>query len=388
MNVLKTYQLTLPFDLIVSIKHTYYDIQKLVQERGNKIISLPAFHQSNDKSISNFVSMCKKLETFIGPLQKNVMYLLAFHYLKSKYVTLLMTKNMKDTTALSVAVDDCLKNIQQAIVDGSFCLNEMYLDLSIESQSEVKQLAKFVKKQFSGSYKQYGLDGFNALQSMEHLRVLTTSLSELFFKFGIEKCYSSSTFSKLSDNCKELENPQLIPLRHAVDIQNLFHEVFPHTSERCEELLQLFKEITLAEPYVRFCKRIGFGGENGKRLFLSRYNFILQEIHNLSEQHAVDALWMAYNTIFPFIDDDMDFNMFCRIMQNLGNIQKKITQVRTLCQQNLGLLEECFTRDEVRTSMHVAYVTVHIRYIILQCVYTATCMLLCMLLCHFFIDGE
>ncbi len=349
MNVLITYQLLLPSDLIESIKNTYNNVQKLSQERGNKIISLPALRQTNDKSILSFVSMCTKLETFLGPLQKNIKYLLAFEYLKSKYVTLLMTREMKDTTALSLAVDDCLKTVQHAIVDGSFCLNQMYLNIT--SQSEMQRLANFVKKEFSGSYQQYGMDGFIALQSMEHFRALTTSLSELFFKFGIEKCCSSSTFIKLSDDCKELETPELIPLRHAVDIQISLHEIFPRTSERCEELLQLFKELTLAEPYVKFCKRIGFGGEIGKRLFLNRYNFILQEIHNFTEQHAVDALWMAYNTIFLFIDDDMDFNMFCRSMQSLGNIHKKITQVRTLCQQNLGLLEECFTRDEVRTSM-------------------------------------
>ena len=352
MNVLTHYEIHLSPDLLKNVTESY-DIEHLHRVKSNCDIPLPPAAKKEDRTVSSFINLHTDLENFLGPLKHNIMYLLSFDDLKSTYIQHLMAETyfMSETriatpTVLSEAIQYCMQKVRDAIVDGSVCLKEMSLDMN--STKEVTGLAKFVRRHF-GSQTQYGAEGFKALNSMSHFQQLIVCLSELFLIFDLKNCISAPKFQELMSDCQRLQNPISINLKEAVELQNALYKIFPHTVETCEELFHLLQEIKKTELYVNFCKQKGFAGESGKRLFLTKYNFLLQEIHDLAEQHAVDALWMAYHTIFLFIDEEVDFNTFCRHMHTLGNtsIMKKISQLKALQYQNLPLLEKCFMRDEV-----------------------------------------
>ena len=350
--MLKPYEMFLPLELLSNLGDMY-DIEGARENVVAKnIIPMSVVADENSINILKFFRVYKQLESFLGPLKTNFTYLICFDNLKNKFIKMLMVKKYfqfksktRTTATLHEAIQYCIEKVKCAFLDGSICLNDMNLD--VDSENEMKNLKKFVEREFKSNNNLIGWKGFVALNSMSHFQRLIPDLSELFLQFELKNCLSSDTFEILLNYCQQLENPASVSFLKAVEMKNAFHRLFPFSTERCKELQQLFEELKLADKYVNFCKENKFYGEDGKRLFLTKYNFILQEIHDLAEQHAVDALWMAYNTIFLFIDENVEFQSFTRNLQSLGNIRKIISQLIALRLQNLELLKECFTRDEV-----------------------------------------
>ncbi len=351
---MKPYELFLPLEIHNSLGDLYDIEGARANVQAKDIIPLPVTADEKATNILKFFQVHNQLENFLGPLKTNVSYLICFDNLKSKFIKMLMAEKYfqikakdRNATILHEAIQYCIEKVKCAIADGSISLNEMNLDLA-GSENEIKSLGNFVRREFKINTVLYGWRGFAALCHMSHFQNLVPHLAQLFTQFELRNCLSSQTFELLTNYCEQLKNPASVLFSKAVEMQNTFQNFFLLSPEKCEELILLFEEIKQAELYVNFCKRKGFGGENGKRLFNMRYNFILQEMHDLSEQHAVDALWMAYNgTILFFIDENADFKDFAKNIRSLGNIKNAIAQLKALQHQSLQFIEECFSRDEV-----------------------------------------
>ena len=316
------------------------------------IINLEINKADKEKvTVLECLTLYHNLVKYLGPLKDSMVYLLAFeNTLKGPFIKLLMKEkylevDTKDPVTLSNAINICIDEIENAIVDGTVCLNDMCLN--IKSSEDIKNLSNFVQKHLHHDQEQQlGLKGFRALQSIDRFASLVTCLLKVFEKFNLTTCISSKLFKSLLGFCEQLEDPLSVRLNDAVRMENVFNKVFQHPMEWYETLRKLFDELEKAQRFLNFCKVREFYGEQGKRQFHARYTFILQELCDLSEQHTVDALWRAYDTIAIFIDENIDFQKFMDGIHHL-NVKRELGHIKALQHQSVAVLEEFFNRDEV-----------------------------------------
>ena len=130
-------------------------------------------------------------------------------------------------------------------------------------------------------------------------------------------------------------------------MRDQFCNNLPNVNGKFTDLISLFKEVICCTDCLKFCKKMGFAGEKGKRLFLAQYNLITQEINDLHEQRVLDDLWVAYNTLFFFLDENIEFQKLTNGLCGLGNFENRSMHMQALRKHEIVFYEEIFNKHEV-----------------------------------------
>ena len=350
----------MPVDLYQRLNSNFQldDLEKIIKEPREKI---PNVLNVNDQSIVEVRELHSDLSDFLGALKTNLHIFCFFRIhnsdffsaiIKQKYFGLLEEReaqqdSIKRIQLLSFAAEEVICHAMQA-VNGELSLKEMGMSLSTQAGKELATLQFFVREAFTDKKDIYvGYEGYESLYSMHNVQELMQLFDDICRLHRLQKCQDDLVFKMLYENSEQMLNPQDICLKQAIQMRDQFCNNLPNVNGEFTDLISLFKEVKCCVDCIEFCKKMRFAGEKGKRLFLAQYNLITQEINDLHEQRVLDDLWVAYNTLFFFLDENIEFQKLTNGLYGLGNLENRSMHMHALRQHEIVFYEEIFNKHEV-----------------------------------------
>ena len=364
MRVLEKYNVELPQELKNELLDTIdVELIKELIKDGSFEIEIPF---NGAKTCIQLEILQRNLSTFLGPIKDKLPVFCFFHHFKSSFFSNFVKKQyseflfvpLADNASLpeSSSHDSCIEMLNLAVesainivvdaVEGNVTLQQMEFDLSKDTSEEFAKFEFYVKA-FHNCSEHKGHEGIDALLSLANIRNGMLSIEEVCTQCELVHCLEDPTFRELSTYAEMLRTPEKIVLNQAPEIKAKFCQSLPNYDGDFDIYFMLFKELKNSFAYIHFCRKMGFVGEEGKRSFYAQRNLITQEIQYMLEQTALDDLWDAYTTLYYFIDSSITYNAWMNGLEQLGNIQTRVNQIKALRQHSLVQLERIFNRQEV-----------------------------------------
>ena len=245
---------------------------------------------------------------------------------------------------------DLIMRLVQGTAKHSEIIAEGEINLeNLNIEQEFNALHKFLAYLKTPMTSHEGLAGVQCMLELFQYIHLIRAIRSVCKQYHLQGCLKDVRYLELRRLKKELslkENcAKLTPLDASKKMKNvkktlcLDNMPFPHC-------LELFIAVKDSAAFFQFVYEKQFYGENGKDVFLQKYQLITAQLqHEEYDETVLNHLLAAYTIIEPFMDTHQSFHQLMSQVTNL-DVTNGLKQLKTV-NTNITLIRLWFSRTEV-----------------------------------------